>query len=109
MKTIFKVLLCVCALSVSGAAFADCDLDDLVGYTLVAKKTISGRIDDGKREDGYEGCVFGRILVFSDGTGLACADYNYSYSYMPTAYVFSNGSSLKVCVEGDLMSVTRIR
>jgi hypothetical protein len=33
-------------------AYADCDLDEVIGYTLAAKKTISGRIEqDGTRNN----------------------------------------------------------
>ena len=102
--------LAFCCLSVvSRIAFAECDLDDVVGYTLVDKKTVVGYIEDGKREDGYTGCSYGRILVFQDGTGVSCADYNYDYAYRPDAYIFMSGSSIKVCIDDEMIDVRRLR
>jgi hypothetical protein len=54
-------------------ARAECDLSELVGYKLVAQKTISGYIEDGKRSDDFEGCDFDRIIVFSDNTVCAAS------------------------------------
>ena len=39
--------------STTHAAWARCDLNEVVGYTLVASKTIDGRIDNGKQEDDF--------------------------------------------------------
>lgn len=77
---------------------ADCDLDDLVGYTLIASKYVSGFYKNEEKKSGFEGCDYGRIIIFDDGTGVRCTSYSYSYSYHPKAYIFSDGSSLKMCV-----------
>src|SRR5271169_6426495 len=55
-------------LLVSPRARADCDLDQLTGYTLVASKYISGYIENNERKDGFEGCNYHRIIVFDDNT-----------------------------------------
>lgn len=89
-------------------ALAEVDLSDLVGFTLVQEKTIVGRIENGKYEEGYEGCTYGRILVFDDETGVECAEYNYQYAYRPTAFIFARGSSLKVVVDDDVMDVRQV-
>lgn len=101
-------VFCV-AVSLAGPARADCDLDDIVGFTLIAKKTIDGWIQNGKRGDSFEGCEYDRIIAFTDGTGVACRTYSYSYSYRPTAYIFADGSSMKMCVGSSFYSVSRIR
>lgn len=93
--------------SLPSAAIA-LDLSELVGYTLVAEKTVEGRIDDGKYEDGYEGCEFGRVLVFDDKTGVECADYNYDYAYRPDAYIFRRGASYKIVIDDELMDVSLV-
>jgi hypothetical protein len=56
-----------CILSTS--ACAECDLDSLVGYTLIARKYIDGWFEEGERKSGFEGCDFDRIIVFDDNTG----------------------------------------
>ena len=90
-------------------ARAECDLSELVGYKLIAQKTISGYIEDGKRSDDFEGCDFDRIIVFSDNTGVLCVGYDYSYSFMPDAYIFANGSLMKMCVEDELYDIAPLR
>jgi hypothetical protein len=90
-------------------ALADCDLDDVVGYTLVASRDIVAHLDKGERTDDFEGCDYDRIIVFDDNTGVRCSSYGYSYSYRPKAYVFSNGSSMKMCVEGEFYDIGPIR
>jgi len=53
------------------------DLTGLVGWCIIDTKTISGRIDgDGKRSDDFEGCDFGRKILFLDGTYLTCSSYS---------------------------------
>ena len=103
------VLIAMGILSMASPAWAECDLDEVVGYTLIASKTIEGRIDNGKREDDFEGCDFDRIIVFSDNTGVRCTSYDYSYSYRPDAYIFSDGNSMKMCVDGDFYEVGPVR
>ena len=90
-------------------AWAECDLGEVVGYTLIASKTIDGRIDDGQREDDFEGCDFERTIVFTDNTGVRCMGYGYSYAYRPDAYIFSNGRSMKMCVQDEMYEVAPIR
>ncbi len=90
-------------------AFGSCALDSLIGYTLVARKTVIGFIENGSRKDDFEGCTYDRILVFEDNTGVMCTTYSYSYSYRPTAYLFANGSNFKVCIESELYDAAPIR
>src|SRR5437868_15321428 len=82
-------------------AEASCRLDQVIGYTLVAQKTVVAKIQDDKREDGFTGCSYGRILVFEDHTGVRCQSYSYSYAYRPDAFIFLRGSSLRICIEDE--------
>ena len=102
MRTHFLV---VALLILSTSAFADSanELDDLVGYTIVAKKTIKGWYDDHESEEGaFKGCRHGRVIVFTDNKILTCAEYGYQYAYRPTAIVLSNGSRYKMVVGNDV-------
>jgi hypothetical protein len=101
---IFK-RICVSLLLLTTPASAECDLDNLVGYTLVASKYIAGRIDKQGHHDDFEGCDFDRIIIFDDNTGVRCMTYGYTYSYHPRAYIFANGSLMKMCVEDSLYDV----
>ena len=98
------------SLLLSSARAADCDLDEVVGYTLLASKTIEGRIEEnGERKDDFEGCDFDRVIVFTDNTGVRCTSYGYQYAYRPDAYIFANGRSMKMCVEDEMYDVMPLR
>lgn len=90
-------------------AYADCDLSEVVGWTLLAEKTVDGFIEPGKRDDSYEGCDFDRIITFTDGTGLRCTGYHYTYAYRPEAYIFADGPLLKACIEDEWVDLQPIR
>jgi hypothetical protein len=98
----------LCGAFLSTPVSAACDLSKVVGYTLVAKKTVVEFIEDGKRESGFKGCAYGRILVFEDNTGVQCADYDYNYAYRPDAYIFMRGSSIRICVDNYLYDANRL-
>lgn len=107
MKTRFFVLS---LLILSASAFADLanELDDLVGYTIVDKKTIKGWYDDNESEEGsFNGCSYGRVIVFTDNRVLTCAEYGYQYAYRPTAIILSNGSRYKMVVGNDVYDMRR--
>lgn len=74
--------------TIANADLAD-ELEDLVGYVIVAAKTVEGWRDGRKRGDDFEGCEHGRVIVFTDGTALTCNTYSYSYSYRPTAVILA--------------------
>lgn len=105
-----KRLLFFVLLTVSTSAFADItsQLGRLVGYTIVASKTIAGYQDrNGKKADGFEGCDYDRVIIFDDNIILTCAGYGYQYSYRPTAIILSNGSSFKMVVGNDIYDMRR--
>jgi len=65
-------------------------LETLIGYSIVSSKTIRGWYDSDEKEEGaFKGCRHGRVIVFTDGTGLTCAQYGYQYAYRPTAIILA--------------------
>ena len=93
------------------------DLNKIIGYIVVGKKTIIGYIDDKKNkkeETSFNGCDYDRLILFDDQRVLRCRSYGYSYAYRPNAFLFAKVSSLnsgtravtgadwKMCVDGDL-------
>jgi len=87
--------------------FADCtdDLENLVGYTIIDSKTIERWYDDNEKEESFNGCSHGRVIVFTDGTRLKCAEYGYMYAYRPTAIIFARQFSLKGIKGGSFYDI----
>lgn len=109
VKRFITISVLVFALNMTTRAVS-CEItDNLMGYTIVVSKTIVAKIDDGVREDGFTGCEYGRIIVFSDETGVKCSSYGYQYAYRPDAILLTNGSSIKMCVGSELYDVGQIR
>ena len=85
---IFALLFSLAALPTYGG-LADV-LDDLVGYTIIASKTIDRWHDDYEKGDSsFNGCSHGRVIVFTDNTALTCTEYGYQYAYRPTAVILA--------------------
>lgn len=103
MRALLVLLMCMTAVDAAVA----CDLDSMIGWTLIARKIVTGSIEKGVRKDDFEGCDFDRIIVFDDDTGVRCTGYSYTYSFRPTAYIWANGSSLKMCVNSSSFDVSR--
>ena len=83
MRTIIPAITCIfLVLLLLPTAHASWALDrsELVGYTLVEVKTVRGE---------FEGCDFDKKIRFLDGTRLTCAEYGYTYAYMPEAAIYS--------------------
>ena len=93
MKRKMPVFLFCLALSSPARAL---DQSELVGYTLIEEKTIDGD---------FEGCDFDKRIVFMDGTYLTCSTYTYTYSYMPTAYIYGRQFQYKGKVLMDVKMV----
>ena len=105
-----KHLLLLALATGTTPAFADITsrLGRLVGYTIVASKTVAGYQDrSGKKGDSFEGCDYDRVIVFDDNRILACAGYGYQYSYRPTAIILSNGAVLKMIVGNEVYDMRR--
>jgi hypothetical protein len=83
-------------------------LEQLIGYTIVDVKTVEGWYDeDGEKGDSFEGCDYGRVIVFSDDRILECSTYHYHYAYRPRAVILSNGSSFKMIVDDHVYDMRR--
>ena len=89
--SMFSLLLML--LTTSAVAF---DRSELHGYTLIEEKTI---------EDDFEGCDFDKRIVFLDGTYYTCATYSYTYSFMPTAYIYARKLTYKGKEYADIKMV----
>jgi len=86
-------------------------LEQLVGWTIVAAKQIEGHKAEGEpKSDDFEGCDFGTIIYFTDGTALECSSYGYQYAFMPKAIIFGkameyrgkNVTIFKMLVQGQV-------
>lgn len=111
---IFALVLSLAALP--GHAGLTDELDDLVGYTIIASKTIDSWHDDDEKDDSsFNGCSHGRVIVFTDNTTLTCAEYGYQYAYRPTAVILAKqvtfqGKSFydfKMIVEDEVYDMRR--
>jgi hypothetical protein len=101
---------CALVLLPSLPAFADLasKLTGLTGYTIVGVKTVVGFVDtDGSRKDGFEGCNFGRVIIFSDNTILTCAGYGYQYAFNPQAILLARQGSWKMIIDSDVYDMQR--
>jgi hypothetical protein len=103
-----RVILAAMALLACGtmARAAGCDLDQVMGYQVVASRTIQGHLENGKPVYGFEGCEPGRVLVFTDRTGLRCKGSGLAHLELPKAWIFAKSKDdLKLCVGDDLYDV----
>ncbi len=109
-----KILITCISFLCFSIVHAGCDLEDLVGWTIIEVKTISGYKDSGKEQkDDWEGCDFDRRVFFMDGTTVTCTSYNYQYAYMPKAVILGtnfkykgkNRTMLKMCVDGEMIDI----
>jgi hypothetical protein len=103
-----SIFLCL----ISTFAYSDCAsiLENHVGWTIIASKTIEGYKDRGKeKKDDFEGCDFDRIVYFMDGTTVTCNSYGYQYSFMPKAIILGKSvtynekklNMIKMLVDGN--------
>jgi hypothetical protein len=114
MKYLIFVIFAVLAALPAHADLAD-ELDDLVGYTIIASKTIDRWYDDDEKDDSFNGCSHGRVIVFTDNTTLTCAEYGYQYAYRPTAIILAKEISyqgksfydFKMVVEDEVYDMRR--
>lgn len=97
-------------LTLSSTAEADMVrvLSKYQGYTIAAVKTIDKWVSDDRTKSGdsFEGCDFGRYIVFDDGTYLRCNEYQYDYGYRPEAVILTKGSRVVMLVGDDSYDTT---
>ena len=99
-------------LGISAAqASIETELSQMEGWCIIAVKTIDGFTEaNGQRHDDFEGCDFGRKIVFTDNTYLTCNQYNYQYAYRPDAVIFAKNvvyqgrkfATFKMLVEDEM-------
>lgn len=94
-----KFILVLILLEVfSAISYANCEqvLEKSIGWTILESKTIEGWKDPGKeKQDGFEGCDYGRIIYFLDGTGAKCSSFGFQFTYMPTAIILAKSVKFK--------------
>jgi hypothetical protein len=108
MKPAFPVLLAA-LVSMPFHTVDRCDraLRRLEGWTISSATSISGA---------FEGCDFGKIIKFADGTSLKCSTYSYSYSYAPDVIIFRKSTSIegkdysmvKMMVDGEVYDMSSV-
>lgn len=98
----------IAGLTVTSAdAFAcEVDISDYVGWTIIYSGTVTGYIDDnGKEEDSFEGCEYGRVLIVDYSKQVTCQTYSYAYAYRPDIVVLDNGYSREACIDDDIYDI----
>lgn len=106
---IVAILFAFLLMPIIGAAPALADrctrmLSRLQGYTIISVTQVNGE---------FQGCDFGKVIRFMDGTALKCSSYSYTYSYMPDAVIFGKtmthqGKSfaiIKALIEGEIFDM----
>lgn len=102
----FPALVPALVLAIAPSAQARCALDSVVGYTLVQSKTIEAFIEGGQKTRGYQGCQPGRVLVFTDNTGVRCKGLSVQKLDIPKAFLFAKTQTdLKLCVGDEMLDV----
>lgn len=108
---ILTALSAMCALAFCPFASAQADADQfsgMEGYTVALVTNIVGYVDEnGQKKDSFNGCSHGRVIIFSNDKVLTCATYSYTYSYRPTAVIFSNARSFKMLVGDQFYDMRR--
>ena len=98
-KHFFNVISFFCMLGMlSSSAYAGCEivLSKNIGWTIVANKSIAGWKDDGKeKQNGFEGCNYGRTIYFSDGTSAICNSYGEHFLKNPKAIIIGKNVNPK--------------
>ena len=81
-------------------------MSGLVGWKVTYLGTVTGYIDEnGKEEDGFEGCKFGRKLILRPFKEVTCTGFKYSYSLRPKIVILSKGYSKKACINNKLYGI----
>ncbi len=104
------VLAAILATVLASPAEAECEvyISDYVGWTIIYSGTVTGYIDEnGREEDDFEGCEYGRILIVDYTKQVICSEYNYSFAYRPDIVVMTNGASLKACIDNEMYDIRR--
>ena len=77
------------------------------GWTIISVTQVDGE---------FQGCEFGRVVRFQDGTAYQCASYGYQYAYSPDAVIFGKTGtfegrtflSIKTLIDGELYDMQSV-
>ncbi|WP_193188531.1 hypothetical protein [Nisaea sediminum] len=108
-QIIIMVLFAVLTLLPARSALAGCEMDvaDYEGWSIIYVGIVTGRVEeDGKREDDFEGCEYGRKLIVDDKYQVECLGYAYSYAYRPDIVILSNDSLAVACIDDEVYDVS---
>lgn len=79
-KIIFIIITILFGFSQDIFALDADDLDELLGYTMVAHSNVKGD---------FEGADFDKLVALDNGMIFEFTEYSYSYSYRPAVAVFA--------------------
>ena len=89
-------------------ARCEVDVSDFVGWQIIYSGTVTGYINErGQEVDEFEGCEYDRVLIVDYSKTVTCAEYNYSYAYLPDIVIMSNGSRFKACIDNEMYDIWR--
>jgi hypothetical protein len=104
-----RIVLAVLAASATATQAQEIDFsqaNELVGDTIVGVFTITGYQDpDGTGKNQFDGCQYGRTIIFDDSKVLKCFGYSYHYAYRPEALVLVRGGDFKMLVDGEIFDM----
>jgi len=108
IKSFYCLLFLTSGLALQSAEASSCEVDisDYVGWTIIYSGTVTGFIDEnGREQDSFEGCEFGRILIVDYSKQVTCQTFSYSYAYLPDIVVLDDGYSRKACIDDDMYDI----
>ena len=84
------------------------DISSYVGWEIIYSGRVTGYINEnGEKVDAFEGCEYGRVLIVDYSKSITCAEYNYSYGYLPDIVIMSNGFNMEACIADEMFDVRR--
>ncbi len=107
-KTVASMAILALVLATTAEAGCEVDVSDYVGWRIIYSGTVTGYMDEnGKKEDDFEGCEYGRILIVDYSKKVTCAGYSYAYAFHPDIVVLSKGHSLQACIDNEMYDIRR--
>jgi hypothetical protein len=106
-RSIGRMVAVVAAALLAAPAQADCDdLEQVVGFTLVASTRVQGE---------FQGCDYDRLVAFDNGLTLRCSEHRPKQAQHPKALVFlrqfdvggGTVSMVKACIDGEIYATRK--
>ena len=110
MTYLFKFNALILSFLLSMNSYSNClrNPSNLLGYTIVHVGNVTGYINkDGKEENDFEGCEYGRTLIIDYSKSVTCQEYQYQYAYNPDIVIFANKFNWKACIDGSMYSISQ--